>query len=121
MTAVYDHVREMLDRLGDNSQSELEFVRRLSEAVHRVDEQLLREVRSVALQHELRRGAILGELQTLASRLCALPVQSQSRATQAIDQLPYAHNVSGGDWLEAAQKIRDAPDEFEFVFQTPTH
>jgi hypothetical protein len=127
MTSLHKNVDEMLARLAENSRGELDFMQRLSEAVRRVDEQLLREVRSVAIQHELRREAILGELQTLASRLCALPARSAPAASwAAIDQQghaqnPVAINGGGADWRQAAQNINDEPDEFDFAFQTHRH
>jgi hypothetical protein len=118
--------------LGENSRSEFDFIQRLSDAVRHVDEQLLREVYSVAIQHELRREAILGELQTLASRLCALPVRHGPTASRAASyQQAHAHNPvaidavqsngGGADSRQAAQNIHDEPDEFDFAFQTRRH
>ena len=127
MTGLHQNVEELLARLGENSRSELDFIRTLSDAVRRVDEQLLREVRSVAIQHELRREAILGELQTLAARLCALPVREAPRP--AIDQQARSHvaidavqsNGCGADWRQAAKNINDDRDEFDFGFQSHRH
>ena len=86
MTNLSKNVEEMLSRLAENARTEQDFVRTLSDALRRVDEQLLRDVRNVSLQHELRREAILGELQELAVRLCALPVRGPSPAVTTIDQ-----------------------------------
>ena len=63
----------MLAHLIENSKRELDLVRELADGIRRIDDQKLREVRNVALQHEVRCKAIFGELQKLASRLCALP------------------------------------------------
>jgi hypothetical protein len=129
MTRIHQNVDEMLVRLTEESQGEMELIRALGDAIRRVDEQLLREVRNVTIQHEMRREAIVGELQTLATRLCALPARNAARATvAAIDQQTpraYEHaeidngpNGTGADWREAAQNIND---DFEFTFHEKRH
>lgn len=75
MAGIPHNVEDLLTRLTETSRTELELVRALSEAVRRADDELLKEVRSVTMLHEIRRDAIFGELQHLAARLCALPVQ----------------------------------------------
>lgn len=125
MTGISKNVEEMLTRLAENARTEQDFIHTLSDALRRVDEQLLRDVRNVALQHELRREAILGELQDLASRLCALPVRDPAHG--AIDQNgnpvhpeiepPQGANA-GADWRQATQNIGD---EFDFSFNAPRH
>lgn len=120
MTGLHQNVEDMLTRLADCSRNELEFVRTLADAIRRVDEQLLREVRSVSLQHELRREAIFSELQNLAVRLCALPARSATAALDPPHPQPHPHRhvaidveTAGavGDWRRAAQNI---DDELEF-------
>ena len=132
MAALSKNVEEMLIRLAENARTEQDFVLTLSDAIRRVDEQLLRDVRNVALQHELRREAILGELQDLAGRLCALPSRSPNQPIAALDQQHQQHqhqqhqqqidqtraeldalNGQAGDWRQAAQNMHD---EFEFTF-----
>jgi hypothetical protein len=83
MTHLHQNVDDMLADLSERSQTETDFVRRLSDAIRRVDEQLLRDVRNVSLQHEVRREAILGELQGLAVRLCALPARAAHASQRA--------------------------------------
>ena len=130
MTRIHQNVDEMLVRLTEESQGEMELIRALGDAIRRVDEQLLREVRNVTIQHEMRREAIVGELQTLATRLCALPARNAARATvAAIDQQTprnYEHaevdngpnGTGGSDWREATQNISD---DFEFTFHEQRH
>ncbi len=128
MAALSKNVEEMLIRLAENARTEQDFVLTLSDAIRRVDEQLLRDVRNVALQHELRREAILGELQDLANRLCALPTRAPAQPIAAIDQqhgdqtraeIDAALNGQAGDWRQAAQNMHD---EFEFTFNgQPRH
>ncbi len=117
MTGLHQNVEDMLTRLADCSRNELEFVKTLADAIRRVDEQLLREVRSVSLQHELRREAIFSELQNLAARLCALPARSATAALDPPMAAPRHHpaidveKAGVGDWRRAAQNI---DDELEF-------
>ena len=111
MTGLPENIEQMLQRLIENSKSELEIVRELADGIRSVDDQMLCEVRSVALQHEVRREAIFGELQELASRLCVLPSRNlmsginnrgHARAHSAIEG---RNGNTAGDWRKAAQKI----------------
>jgi hypothetical protein len=119
MTGLSKNIEEMLTRLAENARTEQDFIRTLSDAIRRVDEQLLRDVRNVALQHELRREAILGELQELSARLCALPVRGPAQPVAAIDQQRHPTQAEieaaqgGADWRQAAQNMHD---EFDFTF-----
>ncbi|MBK9078534.1 MAG: hypothetical protein WBP38_07925 [Hyphomicrobium sp.] len=117
MTGLPENIEQMLLRLTENSRTELEIVRALADGIRRVDEQMLREVRNVALQHDVRREAIFGELQELAARLCAMPQRS---VMTAINKREYVHTPTaieanpvngGGDWRKAAQMIDDELSE----------
>lgn len=131
MTGMTKTVEEMLGRLENNSKSELNLVRALAEAIRRVDDQMLHELRNLSLQHELRRESILDELQTLATRLCHLPARPTPSAIRAaIDQPALAQkranaqtvdaaempNGSGADWRQAAQNIQD---DLDLAFSVP--
>jgi hypothetical protein len=130
MTGLHQNIEEMLARLTEHARTEQDFIHQLSDAIRRVDEALLRDVRNVAMQHELRREAILGELQDLATRLCALPVRRVQQAqVAAIDQQgqpSYAPaeveaqpaGQGGADWRQAAQNIHD---EFDFNIAAHRH
>ena len=111
MTGLPQNIKQMLVHLTENSKTELDIVRALADGIRRVDDQMLREVRNVAMQHDVRREAIFGELQELASRLCAMPSRS---VMTAINKREYAYTAAaieshpssgGGDWRQAAQKI----------------
>lgn len=122
------NVEDLLNRLTENSRNELSLVRTLSEAVRRADEQVLRELRALSLQHELRRETILDELQGLASRMCALPARPVHTPRATIEQQPAASavvadetaqpvtNGSGADWRKAAQNIQD---DLDYTFGEP--
>jgi hypothetical protein len=95
MSALPQNVHELLSRLNETSRNELDLVRELSEAIRRADDHLLKEVRSVTMLHELRREAIVTELQHLAQRLCVLParepVRDQLSATDREPQVISGH------------------------------
>ena len=141
MTVLCDNVEDMLKRLETHSKAELTLVRALSEAIRQVDDQTLRELRNLSLQHELRCETILGELQLLAARMCQLPVKPNPSIRPATEQPPIAHrragaedvldmvNVNaagsaasaqslntGGDWRQAAQNIED---DLDYAFGPP--
>jgi len=150
MSALPQNVHDLLTRLNETSRNELDLVRDLSEAIRRADDQLLKEVRSVSMLHELRREAIVNELQHLAQRLCALPAREPHRETlPAIDapqhgvqsQVPPAATEvaapegevevavitvdsptfgRAGDWRQAAQRI-DAELAQYFNGPSPRH
>ena len=89
MSALPQNVHDLLTRLNETSRHELDIVRDLSEAIRRADDQLLKEVRSVTMLHELRREAIVSELQLLAQRLCVLPHREPHREQiSAIEPTP---------------------------------
>lgn len=112
MTRLLEQVEEMRQRLTEISQSEQALVRALGDALNRVDERLLTDVRRVTSDHESRRGAILDELQTLASRICAFPMLAGPSApvpSNSIPSYPPAANgdqaFSPGDWRKAVSNI----------------
>lgn len=131
MTGLHQNIEDMLARLLEKSRGELDLVRTLADAIRRVDEHLLREVRSVTLQHEVRREAIFGELQNLATRLCSLPAMNNGPAMAAIDQQTHTNghaaidavqsSAGGADWRKAAQNINEDHDEFDFEFAAHRH
>ena len=131
MTGLHQNIEDILARLLEKSRGELDLIRTLADAIRRVDEHLLREVRSVTLQHEVRREAIFGELQNLATRLCSLPVMNGAASMAAIDRQTHTNghvaidavqsNAGGADWRQAAQNINEDHDEFDFEFAAHRH
>ena len=77
MTKMIELVEEMRARLNQAAESEHALVRALGEALSRVDQKLLQDVRNMAVDHESRRGEILHELQTLATRIGTFPTQRE--------------------------------------------
>ena len=123
-----DKIRQEVDTVASREQL---LIRALGEALSNADRKLLDDVRSLTIEHETRRALILGELQTLASRLGTFPAASEP--VEAIEyeplDLPYqpaeaepeeapAPTVTvpepvgdeaaraGGDWRQALENIR---------------
>ena len=116
MATLPTDIEQMLSRLAENSDTELNLVRALAEGIRRVDERMLHEVRAVAMQHEMHREAIFVELQDLASRLCAMPARN---VLPAIDKESYARvtattlensGAHAGDRREVPQKVCEELD-----------
>jgi hypothetical protein len=144
MTGLSQNVEDMLKRLETTSKSELNLVRALAEAIRQVDDQTLRELRSLSLHHELRRETILGELQVLAQRMCHLPSRPASSIKAAIERPGFTKteaitdvadeiaealngcanghiaNGNGADWRQAARNIQDDLD-LAFGPEPPRH
>jgi hypothetical protein len=106
----------MRERLSEVSGNELALVKALGDALSRFDDKLLQDVRRVTADHEARRGAILHELQALASSIGAFPALPEP--APALHELehelqPYAPAngaetpYTGGDWRQAASNIQD--------------
>jgi hypothetical protein len=117
MMNLVEDMRARLDAIADTEQA---LVRALGEALHRVDHKLLHDVRSITTEHETRRGAILLELQGLASRIGAFPNAREARA--GIEYEATARPIANandpepafgrGDWREAANNIQQELDIF---------
>lgn len=129
MTGLPENVEDLLTSLIEKSRHEMNILMALSDAIRRTDEQLLREVRSVTLHHELRREQIKGELQALATRLCALPARPvSSTATTLHRHQPAISNGNQDDagadavhaWTDTVRQIDDELEE-TFADSAPRH
>jgi len=80
-------------RLGEAARDERALVQALADALNRLDEQLLRDVRTIAAEHRQRRGEILGELRDLAD---GIGMHRQLLAPpQAPEELLRDHRTNG--------------------------
>lgn len=122
MKSVLEQIEEMRTRLTQTNNNERTLVRSLGEALNRIDDELLHEVRMVTAQYTARRGAIMEELQTLAATIGTLPayphhaMPALEEATQR-DLPPYepqameqARVLGRGDWRQATNNIQDELD-----------
>lgn len=106
MTKMMQLVEEMRARLDQIADTEQTLVRALGDALSRVDQKLLQDVRSISIEHEARRGAILLELQTLASRIGAFPT-----AREPMQGIEYAEPT--------ARSIASALNGHEAAYRAP--
>jgi hypothetical protein len=127
MFELVDELRQQLQTVGDTEQK---LVASLREALNRYDQKLLQDVRALASEHETRRGAILGELRSLASRMGAFPPprephESLLEPTPTLSPPALPTNapapslsngklraVPGGAWREAAERLQDELDVY---------
>ena len=120
MVQLVDEFRERLTTIAD---TEHKLVTQLREALNRYDQKLLQDVRNITAEHELRRGVILGELQSLATRMGAFPVPREPRAAVSDATPPDARAAlpangrlrpvdGGGAWREATDKLQNEIDSY---------
>jgi len=114
MTSLIEQIEEMRTRMNELGAGEQDLVRALGDALTRADQKLLQDVRSVAVDHEARRGAILSELQSLAARMGALPRPPQEPYAALMEtpvNLPSREITplarGGADWRQAAAQIEE--------------
>ena len=113
MTTLIEQIEEMRVRMNELAAGEQELVRALGDALSHADRKLLQDVRGVAEEHEVRRGAILKELQSLAARMGALPrprrpfAALEEAAVDLPSDEPSQPALRGGDWRQAAANIRE--------------
>lgn len=120
MSALPQNVHELLTRLNETSRNELDLVRDLSEAIRRADDQLLKEVRSVSMLHDMRREAIMTELQHLAQRLCALPARDlQREPVSAIGGPPQAIDEQAPPPSADAQALGEGGEDAVITVESP--
>jgi hypothetical protein len=122
MSKMVQLVEELRERLNTIADGEQKLVSSLREALNRFDQKLLQDVRSITAEHESRRGAILSELQGLASRMGAFPPPPRdvrlgvNNAEGAPPSLPPNGRLraveGGGAWREATDKLQTELDSY---------
>lgn len=129
MTTLLQQIEEMRVQVNELASGEQRLLNALGDALTRADHKLLHDVRNVTAEHEIRRGMILKELQTLASRVGLFPEQHEPMA--ALEEAPrnispFATShiedqiVGRGDWRQAANNIHDEL-EFQLNGRVPAH
>ncbi len=117
-----DYINSIHTRMSRVAKREQMLIEALGEALTYADRRLLDDVRSVTIEHETRRAAILTELQELAARIGAFPATADpidSLEYEAFDLPPYTpveepkkaeQTSDGGDWRQALENISSKPD-----------
>jgi hypothetical protein len=112
MTKLRQHIDEMRANVTQTATGEQSLVKSLGDALNHVDQQLLRDLRKAAAEHEARRAVIFNELQALA---CSIGVFQPPPDVAAIqhqnDTQSYFPAV--GDWRQATANL-NYQDEFEY-------
>ena len=93
MTKLLQHIEEMRVRLSEIAGDEQTLVQALGDALSRLDQQLLHDVRSIATEHEIRREEILGELQGLAIGIGMFQPPARGPAGDRGDRVPPRHRL----------------------------
>ena len=83
LTKLVHHIDEMRARLSQTAHTERSLVESLGDALNRLDQDMLQNIRNIAAGHEARRGAILNEIQALASSIGMILQRTKSRPTAA--------------------------------------
>lgn len=122
MSKLRQHIEEMRARLDEVAHDEEALVKALGDALNRLDEALLRDVRTIASEHEARREQILGELQGLASGIGMFhpPLAPPAEQEELPSYMPHEHqvthhhnghtaSVAPGDWRQATSNIDEEP------------
>jgi len=103
-------IDEMRGKLNDISGDEKTLVKALSDALNRLDQQLLNDVRNIATDHEARREAILAELQSLAAGIGMFrpPLEGPADGAQSyVSSQAHHQSIAPGDWRQAASNIEE--------------
>jgi hypothetical protein len=95
MSKMLQLVEEMHVRLNEISASEQALLRALRDALNRVDDRLLQDVRNITVEHESRRRIVLGELHGLAARIGSLPAPRESAP-----ELAYTATANDTTWSD---------------------
>jgi hypothetical protein len=117
MTKLPQHIDEMGVLLTQTAKHEQSLVKALSDALSKIDEQLVQDIRKVAVQHQARRAEIYLELQALAHTIGVFPAAHE--ISHEIPHVPPANDVQPhfaaavGDWRQAALNI-NYQDELDF-------
>lgn len=113
MTKLRQHVEEMRTNVTQTASNEQSLVKSLGDALNHVDQQLLRDIRKVAAEHEARRAVIFNELQALACNIGVFqpqPGPDVAAIPHHAEGHPYFPAV--GDWRQATRNLT-YQDEFE--------
>jgi hypothetical protein len=116
-TKLIQHIDEMRARLAQTAHGERALVESLGDALNRLDQDILQNIRNVATGHEARRGAILNELQALAGSIGRfLPAREPIEPVTISQENGHPHAPAVGDWRQATKNL-NYHDELEFLLR----
>ena len=112
MSKLRQHVEDMRTSVTQTASNEQSLVKSLGDALNHVDQQLLRDIRKVAAEHEARRAVIFNELQALAHTIGAFPTAHEIPHVPPANDANPQFAVAVGDWRQATRNL-SYQDEFE--------
>ena len=116
-TKLIQHIDEMRARLAQTAHGERALVESLGDALNRLDQDILQNIRNVATGHEARRGAILNELQALAGSIGRfLPAREPNKPVTISQENGHPNAPAVGDWRQATKNL-NYHDELEFLLR----
>ena len=97
MTTLLQQIEAMRVHVNDLLSAERGLVKALGDDLQLADQELLKAIRHVAVEHEVRRGVILAELQSLAASVGLLsgPVAPLTHEISRRDSLGFAIQHEG--------------------------
>jgi|SRR5688572_2562864 hypothetical protein len=113
MTKLPQHIDELGVVLTQTAKHEQSLVKALADALGKVDDQLMQDIRKVAVQHQARRAEIFLELQALAHTIGAFPTAHEIPHVPADNDAQPHFAAAVGDWRQAALNI-NYQDELDF-------
>jgi hypothetical protein len=116
-TKLIQHIDEMRARLAQTAHGERALVESLGDALNRLDQDILQNIRNVATGHDARRGAILQELQALAASIGTfLPARDPVEPVAISQENGHPHVPAVGDWRQATKNL-SYHDELELLLR----
>lgn len=113
MTTMLEQLEMMREKMRQMSESELQMVRGLGEALNVADERLREQVRQFAVEHNERRTVALAELRALSARLGALPKGRYDAVRQtALPADPQRYDAAPGGYQQAP-RYEPQPQRYE--------
>ena len=106
------HVEDMRTSVTQTASNEQSLVKSLGDALNHVDQQLLRDIRKVAAEHEARRAVIFNELQALACNIGVFQPAPEVTTLPAHTEGHHPYFPAVGDWRQATRNLT-YQDEFE--------
>jgi hypothetical protein len=114
LTELTPHINEMRTKLSQTAEHERSLVQALSDALKRMGQETLQNVRNIGAEHEARRAGIMIELQALAASIGTFQPSREPVEPATQQQIHYGHQYTppptSGDWRQAT---RNVDGEFE--------
>jgi hypothetical protein len=109
LTELTPHIDEMRTKLAQTADHERSLTDALSDALKRMDQETLQNVRNISAEHEARRAGIMIELQALAASIGTLQPAREPVESAAQQQIDYGHQYTppptSGDWRQATRNV----------------